>query len=341
MKIPENPQIMLGGENVGRMRKQTADFFPHFAYKGRTLTVLESKWGCEGYTFWFKLLELLCVSEGHCYDCSNPTNMGYLAIMAMTSEETALKILNLLADMGKIDTELWKYGKLIWCQSLVDRLIPLYAKRTATVPEKPTLKQLAKETTTPKEPISNRTPFISEESVLEILRLLADMGKIDAELLKSEETNWCQSLVNSLSLQKTSPEPPEQSSLPQTKPEKKDIKKKEKPPKSTAAKPPEPQKIKYAEFVSMTEAEHQNLIDKYGAERTELFIKKLDNAKGAKGYKYKSDYRAILNWVVGEVERELQKKKGGNANGRPYPDRNDVEPSSTFTPSGGFRGNDT
>lgn len=268
---------------MGRMRKQTADFFPHFTYKGRTLTVLESKWGCEGYTFWFKLLELLCVSDGHCYDCSKPTNMSYLAITAMVSEETALKILNLLADMGKIDAELWNREKRIWCQSLVDRLSPLYAKRTTTVPKKP----------------------VTNEAV-----------------------------------QETSPEPPEQPSLPKNKTEKKDVEKKEKPPKSTAAKPPEPEKIQYAEFVSMTAAEYQKLIDKYGAERTALFIKKLDNAKGAKGYKYKSDYRAILNWVVGEVEKELQ-KKGGNTNGRPYPDRNDAEQPSAFTPSGGFRGSGT
>jgi hypothetical protein len=33
-------------------------------------------------------------------------------------------------------------------------------------------------------------------------------------------------------------------------------------------------------------------------------IEVLDNYKGANGKKYKSDYRAILNWVVERVERE-------------------------------------
>lgn len=124
---------------MGRMRKQTADYFPHFAYKGRTLTVLESKWGCAGYTFWYKLLELLCSSDGHYYDCSKPTNLSYLAITAMSDEETAIEILDCLSEMGKIDSQLWQERKIIWCQTLVDRLSSLYAKRTTTAPVKPTI----------------------------------------------------------------------------------------------------------------------------------------------------------------------------------------------------------
>ena len=57
----------------------------------------------------------------------------------------------------------------------------------------------------------------------------------------------------------------------------------------------------YAEFVSMTLEEYQKLIDKYGEANTKRFIEKLNVAKGSKGYKYKSDYLAILNWVVEAV----------------------------------------
>lgn len=63
-------------------------------------------------------------------------------------------------------------------------------------------------------------------------------------------------------------------------------------------------KIKYAEFVSMTEQEHQKLVDQYGREKTERFITVLDNYAGSTGKEYKSDYRAILNWVVKRVEEE-------------------------------------
>ena len=63
-------------------------------------------------------------------------------------------------------------------------------------------------------------------------------------------------------------------------------------------------KEKYREFVLLTNEEHQKLIDKFGKEKAEQMLDVLDNAKGAKGYKYKSDYRAILSWVVEKVEKE-------------------------------------
>jgi hypothetical protein len=68
-------------------------------------------------------------------------------------------------------------------------------------------------------------------------------------------------------------------------------------------------KIKFAEFVSMTEDEHRKLIEKYGLKDTARMIEILDNYKGSKGKTYKSDYRAILNWVVGRLEEEKEKAK--------------------------------
>lgn len=60
----------------------------------------------------------------------------------------------------------------------------------------------------------------------------------------------------------------------------------------------------YAENVRMTEEEFGRLKDRLKSEaRAKRCIEILDNAKGAKGYKYKSDYRAILTWVVGELEK--------------------------------------
>lgn len=60
----------------------------------------------------------------------------------------------------------------------------------------------------------------------------------------------------------------------------------------------------YSEFVSMLPDEYEKLIQKYGEPNTLKFIEKLNNYKGAKGVKYKSDYLAILNWVVKEVLKE-------------------------------------
>lgn len=65
-----------------------------------------------------------------------------------------------------------------------------------------------------------------------------------------------------------------------------------------------PKKVKYADFVLMTEAEYQKLCEMYGKPFADACIETLSNYKGAKGKSYKSDYLAILNWVVDRVNEK-------------------------------------
>lgn len=84
---------------------------------------------------------------------------------------------------------------------------------------------------------------------------------------------------------------------------------------------PVPKKVPkkmYAENVKMTESEYKNLVERYSEEGARWMITKLDNYKAARGMVYKSDYRAILNWVVKEWQKELNAKQNGNYNGSRY-----------------------
>ena len=82
--------------------------------------------------------------------------------------------------------------------------------------------------------------------------------------------------------------------------------------KSSAKK--EKEKIKFAEYVTMTNAEHQALIEKFGEQQVREMIEILDNYKGANGKRYKSDYRAILSWVVGEYAKRKQERERNKGN---------------------------
>lgn len=84
---------------------------------------------------------------------------------------------------------------------------------------------------------------------------------------------------------------------------------------------PVPKKVPkkmYAENVKMTESEYNNLVERYSEEGARWMITKLDNYKAARGMVYKSDYRAILNWVVKEWQKELNARQNGNYNGSSY-----------------------
>lgn len=123
---------------MGRPRKQTVDYFPHFVTTdSRTKFILEQSWGNDGYAFWFKLLELLGRSEGHYYDCTAQANEKYLVALMKIDQSTVNEILTTLADLGNIDKELWEERKVIWCQSLVDNLQDVYSKRTVSAPLRP------------------------------------------------------------------------------------------------------------------------------------------------------------------------------------------------------------
>lgn len=64
-------------------------------------------------------------------------------------------------------------------------------------------------------------------------------------------------------------------------------------------------KYKYAEFVTLTRDEYAKLCAEYSEDGAKRLIEILDNYKGAKGKRYKSDYRAILNWVVDRYNEEI------------------------------------
>ncbi|MBT9166903.1 MAG: hypothetical protein DDT19_00227 [Syntrophomonadaceae bacterium] len=121
---------------MARPKKQIVDYFPHNCNHGKTIFILQNKYGNDGYAFWFKLLELLGQSEGHVYDCNNPSAWEFLLAKTLVSEELALKILQTLADLEAIDTTAWTL-KIIWSHNFVENLDDVYVRRKCKKPEFP------------------------------------------------------------------------------------------------------------------------------------------------------------------------------------------------------------
>ena len=67
------------------------------------------------------------------------------------------------------------------------------------------------------------------------------------------------------------------------------------------------EKKEYSTKVTMTEKEHQDLVNTYGEIMTDQLIEQLSLYKQAKGVEYENDYAAIIRWVTTRL-REIEKE---------------------------------
>jgi len=122
---------------MSRPKKQTVDWYPHFTKHGRSLFIIEDRFGNDGYAFWFKLLEVLGSTEGQAYNLNDPINLEWLVTKCRLPKERIYALLDLCATLGSIDQELWERKRIIWSQHLVDGLDACYAKRACGTPQRP------------------------------------------------------------------------------------------------------------------------------------------------------------------------------------------------------------
>ena len=123
---------------MGRPKKNKVEYFPHFVKWGKTLTILEDRYGNNGVAFWWKLLELLGDTDGHVYDTRAEEQWLYLVSRMKIEDDQCRKTLGLLATLNAIDAALWEHG-LIWSQNFVDGLAKVYEKRRSDPPPRPTV----------------------------------------------------------------------------------------------------------------------------------------------------------------------------------------------------------
>lgn len=130
---------------MARAKKIGVDYYSHDvgAQKKQTVKALRSRFGNDGYAFWFILLELLGERDGLYMDCSDEATWIYLCTEVMIDEDKVTDMLNFLGRLGAIDKDLWAVDKIIWCQNFTDRLADVFKKRGVPKPEKPISKMVS------------------------------------------------------------------------------------------------------------------------------------------------------------------------------------------------------
>ena len=255
-----------------------AVYFSHDSNARRDPKILSlrSLWGAEGYGWWWMVVEML--REQNSYRLSLDRHcVGALAFeFGGVTAEKAEQFLTDCIDIGLLEKD---ENEKIFAPSLVRRMTILENKRQKRVEA------------------AN-----------------ARWGNKDASEQK-KDANEMQKQEKDNAKHKQSPEKSSKDKIRQDKTRQdKTRQDKTRQDNSITNTHEEQKKEKYfdAEFVTLTEAEFQKLINEHGEVAVRRMVVILDNYKGANGKKYKSDYRAILNWVVDRYKEESTK---GNLQG--------------------------
>lgn len=124
---------------MARPKKSTVDYFPHVTTHGKTMFILEQRFGNDGYAVFFKTLETLGNTDGHLINCNDLNAWVFLSAYCRVEADLLRQILELLAELGAINKEFWDEG-FIFCENFVDGIKDAYSRREGQLP---TLKRVS------------------------------------------------------------------------------------------------------------------------------------------------------------------------------------------------------
>lgn len=124
---------------MGRKTKDTVEYFPFVIKDGKTLFVLQRKYGLAGIGFFTQVMRMLGQTPGHYYVYVDEYEKDRLNAFCGLSESDVRAMLTDMAKTGKIDPWLWEHRDVIYSQAFVDELEELYRKRKTEVPTRDTV----------------------------------------------------------------------------------------------------------------------------------------------------------------------------------------------------------
>lgn len=119
---------------MARPERHDADYFPFFVKDGKTLYILESKYGLQGIGFFTNLMRFLTRQPDHYVCVSEESDRLYFFAQLHSPIDIGMDMLSTMAKTGKIDAALWNENMVIVSKDLLKSLEPLYLKRKNKIP---------------------------------------------------------------------------------------------------------------------------------------------------------------------------------------------------------------
>jgi hypothetical protein len=116
---------------MGRQEKHSVDYFPFFVKRGKTLNILQNKYGLEGIGFFTNLMRFLAETPDHYYCIKEEYDkLNLFSEIGIKDDEKGLDMIDLMVRTGKLDEALWKNHKVIVCEAFIESLEEAYKRRS-------------------------------------------------------------------------------------------------------------------------------------------------------------------------------------------------------------------
>ena len=116
---------------MARPERHDADYFPFYAKRGRTLNILQSKYGLEGIGFFTNLMRFLTLTPDHHYCIKDEIDkMNFFAEIGVKDEAVGIEMIELMVKTEKLDKELWENHMVIVSESFLLSIEDAYKRRS-------------------------------------------------------------------------------------------------------------------------------------------------------------------------------------------------------------------
>lgn len=114
---------------MGRPERHDVDYFPFFSKEGRTLFILENKYQCKGTGFFTNCLRFLSRAPNHHFQLQTESDRLYFFASVKCDPESAMDMIEIMVETGKLDSDLWISKKVIASQDFLNSIQEAYRKR--------------------------------------------------------------------------------------------------------------------------------------------------------------------------------------------------------------------
>jgi hypothetical protein len=114
---------------MARPERHDVDYFPFYVKDGKTLFILEERFGCKGVGFFTNVMRFLCQRPDHYFRIEDDSDRLYFFAKVKCDEESGMEMLDIMAKTRKLHTSLWVSYKVIVSPDLLDSLKDAYRNR--------------------------------------------------------------------------------------------------------------------------------------------------------------------------------------------------------------------